>query len=201
MAGRGIGRPAGLWPRSFQVRNLGGQLTPSGSASTFPWYGRACPGRHWGRAPCDRSVSGQHPTLPRSERQFESGRSLSGDQAPRSYPHHATARLPVPGRQHEPDRTGLIPGHAPVVETGRHASLRNWCRVSGVRVRIPPGARGEAGESRPCWSARTSGSACPRPLHMEHWLSGYSSAPLRRTPGIPRCEGSSPSCSAQGWFA
>jgi hypothetical protein len=46
---------------------------------------------------------------------------------------------------------------------------------SGVRVRLPPGAL------------------------MEHWPSGYGSAPLRRTPG-DRCEGSSPSCSARGWL-
>jgi hypothetical protein len=36
----GTGRPARLWTESFQVRVLGAQLLPFGSASARPWYGR-----------------------------------------------------------------------------------------------------------------------------------------------------------------
>ena len=43
-------------------------------------------------------------------------------------------------RQHEPDRTGLIPGHAPVAERQTRTAQ---ARVStDVRVRVSPGVRG-----------------------------------------------------------
>jgi hypothetical protein len=94
-----------------------------------------------------------------------------------------------------------------------------WARAT-VRIRPKaPRERGAAGGARRCqrrgrgfeprrslhallgqWQSQRVQTAwvrvrIPGRVRKEHWLSGYSSALLRRTPG-DRCGGSSPPCSA-----
>jgi hypothetical protein len=81
MAARGIGRPAGPWPRNLQVRGLGGQQHALRAGAHLSSVGTDRPARHWGRAPGGCSSVGRARRRHRRGRRFEAGHPLQADLA------------------------------------------------------------------------------------------------------------------------
>lgn len=50
----------------------------------------------------------------------------------------AVMAIAVGVRVPHPPQAALAPHHVQVVESGRHASLRCWCGLNRLRVRVPP---------------------------------------------------------------
>jgi hypothetical protein len=131
----------GLGPVQSRFESSVPSSTPFGSASTPPWYG----GKAWiGTGGGLHAVVAQQARASPCQgegRPFKPGQPLTVI---------ASARAPVVPHPVSCDS----PGDAPVAESGRRASLRNWC------------PRGREGPN-PSWGTRCGASprkwACPVP--------------------------------------
>jgi hypothetical protein len=131
MGGGGTGRPARLWTERLQVRVLGAQLMPFGSASARPWYGRVA-----------RLDTGEG--LPADVAQW-SERDLATVAAPGSRPGIRSHAVVAQQVEHDIPNVGVA-GSRPVSRS--HASVAKQVYAygpgpyarEGVRVRLSPDA-------------------------------------------------------------